>query len=424
MSIKENLDAEVIIVGGSISGVSVAKTLTENGVDALILDKAEFPRHKSCAGGITRKAIEEFPYVREFIDSKIYSWRIMSPNLKEGVLVHSDDIEKPLTTMTLNRTDFDNKMIKHLMSTTNCKVKMNTEVVDVEIDSDRAIVHVKNDNKYTCLVVVGADSTISTVSKSLGIGLFDPKLKSKRTELLAVAIEKEILFDNSEKAKKNELEVITVNAFDGIDGYVWFFPRSIGANVGVIAGNGKNLNHILEKFIKHLIKIGKIPKDSQIEDKFNGAMLPAKKLYKKRLHDRVLLVGDAGGFCFPGSGEGILPSLVSGKIAGEVIVPIIKKYQVKKEKNELSNGLFLKKSLKKYIKLTDKALKNEFRTLRLAYKIMANSRFYIELVKWCQTDEKLKKNISESLFGDKPSISFKFAIISKFIKFKLKKKRV
>ena len=96
----------------------------------------------------------------------------------------------------------------------------------------------------------------------------------------------------------------------------------------------------------------------------------------------------------------------------------------KKQKNELSNGLFLKKSLKKYIKLTDKALKNEFRTLRLAYKIMANSRFYIELVKWCQTDEKLKKNIFESLFGDKPSISFKFAIISKFIKFKLKKKRV
>jgi len=422
MSKKEKLDAEVIVVGGSVSGVSVAKTLSENGVDALVLDKAEFPRFKSCAGGITRKAIEEFSYIKEFIDSNIYNSVIMSPNLDKGVYFHSDDPNKPLTAMSLNRTDFDNKMINHLMSTTNCEVKMKTEVIDVEIKGDRAIVHTKDGKKYSCLMVVGADSAISTVSKSLGIGLFDPTLKSKRSELLNISIEKEILFDNSEKAKNNELTVITINSFEDVDGYVWYFPRSIGANVGVIGSKGKNFNHILERFINHLMKIGKIPKDAQI-GKNNGAILPGKKLYKKRIHDRVLLVGDAGGFCFPGSGEGIMPSLISGKIAGEVIAPLIKKARVKKERNERYNGLFSKKNLKKYINLTDKVLKNEFRILNVAYKIMANKRFNIELVNWCQEDEKLTKNISNSIYGDNPSLSFQLTILSKYIKFKLKKKR-
>lgn len=423
MSLIEDLDAEVIVVGGSVSGVHVAKTLSEKGVDVLVLDKAEFPRPKSCAGGITRKALVQFPYVKEFIDTNIYTWVIMSPNLDEGVTFHSDDLDKPLTGITLNRTDFDNKMINHLMSTTNCKVKMKTEVVDVEIKDDRAIVHAKDGKRYLSLVVIGADSTISTVSKSLGIGLFDPKLKSKRRELLSVSIEKEILFDNSEKAKKNELEVLSINSYEGLDGYVWYFPRSIGANVGVIAGDGKNQKKVLEKFIHYLIEIGKIPKNTRIVDKFNGALLPGKILYKKRIHDRVLLVGDAGGFCYPGTGEGIFPCLVSGELAGEVIAPLIKKYRLNKERNGISNGLFSKKNLKKYVKLTDTAMKNEFRLFRIAYKIMANRRFNVELIKWCQNDEKLTQNIYKSLFGEKTSISFQLLILSKYIKFKLKRKR-
>jgi len=42
MSNKEELDAEVIVVGGSVSGVSVAKTLSEKGIDAIVLDKQNF----------------------------------------------------------------------------------------------------------------------------------------------------------------------------------------------------------------------------------------------------------------------------------------------------------------------------------------------------------------------------------------------
>jgi len=101
---------------------------------------------------------------------------MISPNLDEGIQFHSHDLDTPLLSMTLSRTDFYNKMINHLMKTTNSRVEMNTKIVDVEIKCDRAIFHTKNGKDYSCLVVVRADSTISTVSRSLSIGLFDKKL--------------------------------------------------------------------------------------------------------------------------------------------------------------------------------------------------------------------------------------------------------
>ena len=50
---------EVLIVGGGPAGSSCAKRLREAGVDAVILDKATFPRDKVCGGWITPAVIEE-----------------------------------------------------------------------------------------------------------------------------------------------------------------------------------------------------------------------------------------------------------------------------------------------------------------------------------------------------------------------------
>ena len=43
------LDAEVIVVGGGPAGASTAHALAREGVDVLVLDRAKFPRDKTCA---------------------------------------------------------------------------------------------------------------------------------------------------------------------------------------------------------------------------------------------------------------------------------------------------------------------------------------------------------------------------------------
>ena len=51
-----SLDAEVIIVGGGPAGASTAHALARDGVDVLVLDKAKFPRDKTCAEYLSPQA--------------------------------------------------------------------------------------------------------------------------------------------------------------------------------------------------------------------------------------------------------------------------------------------------------------------------------------------------------------------------------
>ena len=49
---------EVLIVGGGPAGSSCARRLCDAGIDAMILDKAMFPRDKVCGGWITPQVLE------------------------------------------------------------------------------------------------------------------------------------------------------------------------------------------------------------------------------------------------------------------------------------------------------------------------------------------------------------------------------
>ena len=51
-----SLDAEVIVVGGGPAGASTAYALAREGVDVLVLDRAKFPRDKTCAEYLSPQA--------------------------------------------------------------------------------------------------------------------------------------------------------------------------------------------------------------------------------------------------------------------------------------------------------------------------------------------------------------------------------
>ena len=41
---------QVIVVGGGPSGAACAKALNDKGIDVLVIEKEELPRHKTCSG--------------------------------------------------------------------------------------------------------------------------------------------------------------------------------------------------------------------------------------------------------------------------------------------------------------------------------------------------------------------------------------
>jgi flavin-dependent dehydrogenase len=54
--VGQSLDAEVIVVGGGPAGASTAHALAREGVDVLVLDRAKFPRDKTCAEYLSPQA--------------------------------------------------------------------------------------------------------------------------------------------------------------------------------------------------------------------------------------------------------------------------------------------------------------------------------------------------------------------------------
>ncbi|MFP5229714.1 MAG: NAD(P)/FAD-dependent oxidoreductase [Acidobacteriota bacterium] len=71
---------DAIVVGAGPSGCAAAYDLVSAGRSVLLLDKAEFPRHKACAGGLTRKSLRALrysvaPVVRETVSAIIVERR-------------------------------------------------------------------------------------------------------------------------------------------------------------------------------------------------------------------------------------------------------------------------------------------------------------------------------------------------------------
>jgi menaquinone-9 beta-reductase len=54
--VGRDLDAEVIVVGGGPAGASTAHSLARQGVDVLLIDRAKFPRDKTCAEYLSPQA--------------------------------------------------------------------------------------------------------------------------------------------------------------------------------------------------------------------------------------------------------------------------------------------------------------------------------------------------------------------------------
>jgi len=308
---------EVAVIGSGPCGASAALKLEEMGVDFILIDKHSFPRNKPCGGVLPFRVLEEFDLSKEAFEGPLLGYRIFS---KGGVEVET---AFPREGALVDRARFDSYLVSRLDKE---PVKLRVK----GLKPDRKGIKVIGERNIEASIVIGCDGANSTVRKSLGLNY------SK----LATALQYTFRLSNEEIEKRigDWFEVYYYFS----RGYGWITPLRGRLKVG-IGGLGKEYTKkLLDSFTLSPIVKEKLAKAELAG--YEAHRIPMAGPQETLVKNRVLLAGDAGGFVYPGTGEGIYYAMKSGKIAAEVTALALE-----------SGGLedsFISKEYKKRLKAT------------------------------------------------------------------------
>jgi geranylgeranyl reductase family protein len=290
--------SDIIIVGGGPSG-SIAGILLERlGYHTCILEKSSFPRHKTCGGMLTQKAVDLLSVI--FPDgqiSKFYEFTVHRINFYYK--------EKKITSITTkdplyqtNRYLFDDQLIRHY------KESGGTVIENVAFKPGmRTSPYTLSVPGYTLSykILLGADGALSQVRK-----LIEPSVRPD-----TFCLDVEIPFG---RINRDGTDVDIVLGYTN-NGYGWNFPKRGYFNLG-LGGEmkkNKNLLMVFREFADANYSLaGPIRPNG-------GFLFTCHYVTKPFLDNEILLTGDAAGLTEPVTGEGIYFAISSGQFAAEAI---------------------------------------------------------------------------------------------------------
>ncbi|MFX0061297.1 MAG: geranylgeranyl reductase family protein [Candidatus Hermodarchaeota archaeon] len=316
---SQNFD--ILIVGAGPAGATLATLIARKGFSVGLIDKTSFPRNKACAGAVILDIFEELPYLKK------HQERMLECITSYGIF-HSPDyktqIKLPLKLGACLREKFDMIFVEEAAKN-RVQVITNEKIISLERKIDKIDVKTKSDT-YEARVVVGADGANSIIAKEAFV---NSPLKRQRSYLCRVYdfpydMEKLSAFYSDEKA----FQVFAKLAGYAQTGYGWLFPKKQHICVGFGISPSENLSsqNLFLKFLQFLFSKALLPEELATKSilksalSSRSALCPIGGLREAVSEDRVLLVGDAGGFVAPITGMGILDAVVSAKIAAKVII--------------------------------------------------------------------------------------------------------
>ncbi|MBI4177001.1 MAG: NAD(P)/FAD-dependent oxidoreductase [Candidatus Aenigmarchaeota archaeon] len=312
---------QVIVVGGGPAGSSCAIFLGKNGIKTLLVDKAAFPRDKTCGDGITGKSagiLEELGIEKEITKGQHMKLNGLITSSPSGAVIDSNPFGEPLPEpfYVCKRQIFDNILFEEAKK--NADVMENFTVTGLVMENGK-VAGVKGldksgaEKEFRADVVVGADGANSVVARKLGLNNFETD-----RSLVSVRAYYENVSDTADHLEFHFLEEL-------LPGYFWIFPAGNNvSNVGlaVIAGDVPkrklNLKTSLEDIVNNSRFAPRFKNATQVSE-IRGWNLPTGAQKRRRAGDGFVLVGDAASLIDPFTGEGIGNALLSGKLAAETI---------------------------------------------------------------------------------------------------------
>ncbi len=303
---------DIIVVGGGPAGSSAAHRAAELGFKVVCIEKSKMPRDKPCGGGLSRTAFSVLSGFESSFDSYSAGEKFFGP-LNEKI-----EPEGLQSGAFVIRSTFDHHLLLAAQKA-GAEIKEEERVNDIRILQDSVKVNTDK-SEYEGRVLFGADGVNSVVAKRSGL-----KSKWKPEEVALVYVnETEVGEGVMDKFYTPHRKVIFHLAFSDTVGYGWIFPKKRHVNVGFggIMAITQGVKEKFQRYVKKCQAEGLLP---EIDPANTTAYLipvcgPLHRVYL----NRILLLGDAGGFVNPTNGEGIHYAIRTGIAAAETVAGIIK----------------------------------------------------------------------------------------------------
>ena len=309
----EELNFDVVVVGGGPAGSSAAHMAAKNGCTVALIEKEKEIAETVRTSGVTWISdIKKFGIPEECYNP-IKKFSFCSP--KNSVKI-SGEIAKAAV-LDVRKTY---RFLANRAKTSGSELFTSTNVTEVLKDDTGKCTGViaKSDGKqiqFNSKVVIDASGFVSVIAKELGYGT--------QWKKFGAGAEFEV---KTEKLEHDNWWLMVGQEYSPA-GYAWIFPTSKDtARIGVGIGKPDSdvdptvrLNELLEKKLGPIKDLGNIEK---IE--FHYGLIPNDGVSRKTVYDNLILVGDSAGQANPLVLEGIRYAIRFGEVAGQVAADAIK----------------------------------------------------------------------------------------------------
>lgn len=316
-------DYDVIVVGSGPAGACTAIHAARQGVSVLLLDQKAFPREKLCGDSLSSLALAEFsamgllPRMLEIPHAQVQKIRYHSPD-GSFVTVPILKVDKtvPEAGVICRRILLDAFLLE-AAAEEGVEVLEWCRITDVLTTNGQAC-GVKGELgggrevSWTAKVVVGADGSDSLVARKMKM----PRYRDYRA-LAVRGYYRQVL------GIRGNIEIHFPE--EVLPGYVWFHPTETSqTNVGLTIP----MDVVRKGNIKPKQVLKRALESPELKDRFafadrmgeiEAGVLPVGNPMREIHGNGFLLVGDAAGLVNPCSSDGTTNSIISARIAGQVL---------------------------------------------------------------------------------------------------------